>query len=642
MPNKIKSNQLDFIIKITAGCFIFVLAIFLFSPVSVHAQAAESEITAGLTAVGEQTILTAQDPRVIIGNIIKIALGFVGAIAIIIVMYAGALYMTSGGEPAKVEKAKKWMINGAIGLVIIFSAYAIVSFVVNRLVGAGGGGGGVTIAGRGGPGVSLSGGAFGSVIQSHYPLPEQTGVPRNSMILVTFRLPVDPASVIGSANAAYPCPAMADGRICGSLTESFKVFGCAEEKMMDCKEVPGNAELQVPGYAMITADHRTIIFNPYGQSANEHMGSSENEVSYIVQLTSGILREGSDGQSIFNLATPDYKWRFLTNTTIDNIPPQIRSVVPADHEYPDVSDRALDKQGYVYLNQIVSINFNEPVIPPLSQEQVCNAADNDNEAQLFGPDHAKDDCETNHIPGDWKVGINSYKTIQFISNTPCEGVQENSCGEPVFCLPSNVEITGKALAADLIEGCLGTPGTGIMDMAGNSLDGNANDKCDGPLTDDFQWKFKTGDSLDLTPPWITLLEPNNASDSLPVNVILSATFNEGLDAESVDREVALIGEDFTSWFDANLGETADGEVDDAKIEINHGAFSPETANASPKYTPIIKSTVRDSRQNCFSPTKSFADCTDAGSGTSCCPNLNEANFPLQKVSADSCPLPSAE
>jgi len=81
------------------------------------------------------------DPRSIIANIINITLGFLGLIAIGLVLYAGFLWMTSNGEDDKVSRAKQILKNGLIGLVIILSAWAIVTFVISKLGGAIGGGG---------------------------------------------------------------------------------------------------------------------------------------------------------------------------------------------------------------------------------------------------------------------------------------------------------------------------------------------------------------------------------------------------------------------------------------------------------------------------------------------------------------------
>ncbi len=69
-----------------------------------------------------------------IGGIIKAALGLVGVIVVVIIVYAGFLWMTAGGNTDQVGKAKSWLINGVIGLVLVLSAYAITDFVISRLI----------------------------------------------------------------------------------------------------------------------------------------------------------------------------------------------------------------------------------------------------------------------------------------------------------------------------------------------------------------------------------------------------------------------------------------------------------------------------------------------------------------------------
>ena len=68
-----------------------------------------------------------------IGNIVKIFLGFLGILAVLLIAYGGFLWMTAAGDPDKVIKAKKVIIAAVIGLVIIFSAFAIASFVINQI-----------------------------------------------------------------------------------------------------------------------------------------------------------------------------------------------------------------------------------------------------------------------------------------------------------------------------------------------------------------------------------------------------------------------------------------------------------------------------------------------------------------------------
>ncbi|MDP2736339.1 MAG: hypothetical protein Q8O59_00975 [bacterium] len=91
----------------------------------------------GLNDVGKAYSTNApRDIRMIIVDIIKIVLGFLGIIATVIILYAGFKWMTSAGNEENVTSAKKMLVAGVIGLVIILSAYAIATFTISYLVGA--------------------------------------------------------------------------------------------------------------------------------------------------------------------------------------------------------------------------------------------------------------------------------------------------------------------------------------------------------------------------------------------------------------------------------------------------------------------------------------------------------------------------
>lgn len=93
-----------------------------------------AQIDPGLDILEGPLGLESQDVRVTIANIINVALGLLGIVAVVIVIYAGFLWMTAGGNQTKVDDAKKWLAGGIIGLVLILSAYAIASFIVNSLL----------------------------------------------------------------------------------------------------------------------------------------------------------------------------------------------------------------------------------------------------------------------------------------------------------------------------------------------------------------------------------------------------------------------------------------------------------------------------------------------------------------------------
>lgn len=69
------------------------------------------------------------DPIQLIANALTVVLGFLGVIFLILVIYAGLLWMTAMGDPGKVKKAQGIIRTAAIGLAVIILALAIVQFV---------------------------------------------------------------------------------------------------------------------------------------------------------------------------------------------------------------------------------------------------------------------------------------------------------------------------------------------------------------------------------------------------------------------------------------------------------------------------------------------------------------------------------
>src|SRR3989339_2149646 len=76
----------------------------------------------GLSDVSTSAGLKNADLKATIGKLLKVALGFLGIIAVIIVLVGGFKYMTAGGAEEKVGDAKKWIVSGIIGLAIVLSA----------------------------------------------------------------------------------------------------------------------------------------------------------------------------------------------------------------------------------------------------------------------------------------------------------------------------------------------------------------------------------------------------------------------------------------------------------------------------------------------------------------------------------------
>lgn len=88
----------------------------------------------GLKATAGAAGLKKAEPAAVIGSIIGYALSFIGIIFLCLLIYGGALWMTSFGNEQKVKTAKELITGAVIGLVIILAAYAITHFVIGALV----------------------------------------------------------------------------------------------------------------------------------------------------------------------------------------------------------------------------------------------------------------------------------------------------------------------------------------------------------------------------------------------------------------------------------------------------------------------------------------------------------------------------
>lgn len=66
-------------------------------------------------------------------TIISVVLGFIGAIALLVITVSGFRYVTSAGDPERASKAKNGIIYALVGLVVAIIAQAIVAFVVSEI-----------------------------------------------------------------------------------------------------------------------------------------------------------------------------------------------------------------------------------------------------------------------------------------------------------------------------------------------------------------------------------------------------------------------------------------------------------------------------------------------------------------------------
>jgi len=99
-----------------------------FGPLAANALDSGLQTTAQAAGVS-----TSSSIEGIIGSAITQVLGLVGVIFLVLMIVAGVLWMTAGGNDEKVAKARKIMTGGVVGLVIVFSSLVITRFVFTAL-----------------------------------------------------------------------------------------------------------------------------------------------------------------------------------------------------------------------------------------------------------------------------------------------------------------------------------------------------------------------------------------------------------------------------------------------------------------------------------------------------------------------------
>ncbi|MCE9586621.1 Ig-like domain-containing protein [Candidatus Uhrbacteria bacterium] len=602
------------------------MAVFSFLFLAVASAApvfAQGPDTAGLEAVGSAAgIAGSSDLLTIIGRIINVALGFVGILLLGLLLYAGYLWMTSGGEAAKVDQAKSYIRNAIIGLVIITSSFAIVSFILGQLAGVAGlGGGGAGPGGGGASGFPGSAGALGAgIIETHYPQRGATGVPRNTPIVITFKEPIRPESFIKDWTEAT------SGTVTGLNDLAVKIYPTADRTL---------ALTSAQASVRFTADRKTFVIRPV-----DFLGNPTTDTDYTVELIGGrtgiILADGTAA-----LGSSGYIWQFQVSTVVDNTPPRITAVIPSDG-------------GRYAPNVVIQINFNEPIDPTAAGGLWDGTAGFTNIEVRATPAVGAEVRPS----GEFRIS-NGYRTVEFTTDLACG---TNSCGSTVYCLPRDSSIAVIAKAPTLSDTppqafLSGSGYDGIVDMVGNALDGNGDGDAQGsdtdstPGNDDYGWTFGTESEPNLSAPRIESTDPIAGdlidSSNQPLDKNPVANFDSVLQSSTVNSETVEIQSNEPSsmadtwWYSLSQDPLTDAGVvagvgdiaTKGRLTVDHRLYSPATSTGpgavAPTYQPIIHSGVQNVYQNCFNPAASDRctanstepNCCDGNSQTGACSDL---------------------
>lgn len=582
--NIIRNNVLSHKVIIS---FIIFFGLFFFATFSyVSAQQPVGTLDLGLQFVSDSG-LTTRDIRVVVARIIRISFGLLGMVAVAIVLYGGFIWMTSRGESGKIDEAKKIIINGAIGLAIILSAFGITEFILRSILGGAYSGGGSSTNNSSSQQQvnTFGGGALGRSIRSHHPDRDALDVARNTKIVVTFVEKIKDETIYDP---------LKKGGV-NINAQNVKIYKSSDAKIGG---VPPADALLIKDVTVATVDSLTYVF-----SLSNYLGSPSEKVSYIVYLGSGI--QTLQGQSIFGTATGSYLWQFTTSTSLDLTPPYVDRVTPINSQncpntISDCSPR----------NEVIQIHFNEAIDPTT----VSGIAPTFPFIQM-----------TPQIKGEFLVS-NQYRTVTFLSQQPCDNLTKNSCGDPIYCLPSSAKFEVTLRAARLDSAQQGTsqasvPYTGIVDLSGNSLDGQGglkiqppvrpDGKSDGSPKDDYVWNFNTSDNIDLTPPHIIMVKPDVNTSKVPLNTPVQVEFSKDILGDTLfdgikffyGLSIKLAQRD--PWDGASsvaFISTVAGGVNPRIVIWNH--YDPLLASTAQKtyyFYPTVYSSLKDTRQNCFNP-----------------------------------------
>jgi hypothetical protein len=101
---------------------------------AIPAQAESIDI--GQNILSDWLNLPEKDPRLIVAELINVFVGFLSLIFVILILHAGFLFMISGGDKEKTDRAKRSIGNALIGLILVLSAWTITTFSIDTIINA--------------------------------------------------------------------------------------------------------------------------------------------------------------------------------------------------------------------------------------------------------------------------------------------------------------------------------------------------------------------------------------------------------------------------------------------------------------------------------------------------------------------------
>ncbi len=106
--------------------------------IQIQRESNESVNTASNCATGQDCVslvnpLGETDIKIILGNTVKVVVGIIGTIAFVVFVYGGFQWLTSAGNSEKIAKGMQAMLWAGIGIIVVFSSYAILTLILQTL-----------------------------------------------------------------------------------------------------------------------------------------------------------------------------------------------------------------------------------------------------------------------------------------------------------------------------------------------------------------------------------------------------------------------------------------------------------------------------------------------------------------------------
>lgn len=105
-------------------------AAFLSAPFIVLAQTSD---TLGLRFAEALGLEGGGGPHQIITGIVDYLLSFTAIVSVVVIMWGGLKFMVSFGKEERLASARKTIISGIIGLIIVLCSYAIVELLIRMV-----------------------------------------------------------------------------------------------------------------------------------------------------------------------------------------------------------------------------------------------------------------------------------------------------------------------------------------------------------------------------------------------------------------------------------------------------------------------------------------------------------------------------